>query len=157
MFFQSLDSLVAPLEIIALVDCFAMKIHTVIDDVEMRMLGLKMTHDKVLCVLLNPIPSRYSFGELCHEFIGKTGSIGIVKTDGDMSRRVLLTGHKSVYRPQSRTISGADAIILNSVVNVNKAVPYLNGYADINCYLDNDTAGRTSLAELTAIYGSTYD
>ena len=52
-------------------------------------------------------------------------------------------------------ISGADAIILNSVVNVNKAVPYLNGYADINCYLDNDTAGRTSLAELTAIYGST--
>ena len=52
-------------------------------------------------------------------------------------------------------ISGADAIILNSVVNVNKAVPYLNGYADINCYLDNDTAGRTSLAELIAIYGST--
>ena len=52
-------------------------------------------------------------------------------------------------------ISGTDAIILNSVVNVNKAVPYLNGYADINCYLDNDTAGRTSLAELTAIYGST--
>ena len=52
-------------------------------------------------------------------------------------------------------ISGADTIILNSVVNVNKAVPYLNGYADINCYLDNDNAGKTALAELTAIYGST--
>lgn len=52
-------------------------------------------------------------------------------------------------------ISGADAIILNSVVNVNKAVPYLKGYNTINCYLDNDNAGQTALAELTAIYGST--
>lgn len=52
-------------------------------------------------------------------------------------------------------ISGADAIILNSVVNVNKAVPYLKGYTTINCYLDNDNAGQTALAELTAIRGST--
>ena len=52
-------------------------------------------------------------------------------------------------------ISGTDAIILNSVVNVNKAVPYLKDYTAINCYLDNDNAGQTALAELTAIYGST--
>jgi hypothetical protein len=52
-------------------------------------------------------------------------------------------------------IKGADAIILNSVVNVNKAVPHLKGYSAINCYLDNDNAGQTALAELTAIYGST--
>lgn len=51
-------------------------------------------------------------------------------------------------------ISGADATILNSVVNVNKAVPYLRNYTVINCYLDNDNAGQTALAELTAIYGS---
>ncbi len=51
-------------------------------------------------------------------------------------------------------ISGADAIILNSVVNVNKAMPYLKGYTAINCYLDNDNAGQTALAELKAIYGS---
>lgn len=51
-------------------------------------------------------------------------------------------------------ISGADAIILHSVVNINKAVPYLKGYTVINCYLDNDNAGKTALAELTAIYGS---
>lgn len=51
-------------------------------------------------------------------------------------------------------ISGADAIILNSVVNVNKAVPYLKDYTAINCYLDNDNAGQSALAELTAIYGS---
>lgn len=52
-------------------------------------------------------------------------------------------------------ISGADTIILNSIVNVNKAVPFLRGYKTINCYLDNDTAGQTALSELTAIYGST--
>lgn len=52
-------------------------------------------------------------------------------------------------------ISGADAIILNSIVNVNKAVPFLRGYKTINCYLDNDIAGRTALTELTAIYGTT--
>ena len=52
-------------------------------------------------------------------------------------------------------ISGTDAIILNSVVNVNKAVSYLKGYTVVNCYLDNDNAGQTALAELTAIYGST--
>ena len=53
------------------------------------------------------------------------------------------------------TISGADAIILNSVVNVNKAMPYLKDYNAINCYLDNDNAGQSALSELTAIYGST--
>lgn len=52
-------------------------------------------------------------------------------------------------------ITGCDAVVLNSVVNVNKAIPYLNGYTAINCYLDNDNAGRTALTELTAIYGST--
>ena len=51
-------------------------------------------------------------------------------------------------------ISGADAIILNSVVNVNKVMPYLKDYITINCYLDNDTAGQNALSELTAIYGS---
>ena len=52
-------------------------------------------------------------------------------------------------------INGVDAIILNSVSNVNKAIPVLKDYSIINCYLDNDNAGETALAELTAIYGST--
>ena len=52
-------------------------------------------------------------------------------------------------------ISGADTIILNSIVNVSKAVPFLRGYKTINCCLDNDNAGQSALAELTAIYGST--
>jgi hypothetical protein len=52
-------------------------------------------------------------------------------------------------------IIGCDVVILNSVVNVNKAIPYLNDYSVINCYLDNDNAGITALSELTAIYGTT--
>ena len=52
-------------------------------------------------------------------------------------------------------ISGTDAIILNSVNNVHKAIPHLRDYTAIHCYLDNDTAGRTAHTELTAIYGST--
>ena len=52
-------------------------------------------------------------------------------------------------------INVADAIILNSVSNVNKTIPVLKDYTAINCYLDNDNAGKTALAELTAIYGST--
>ena len=49
-------------------------------------------------------------------------------------------------------INGTDAIILNSVSNVNKAFPYLKGYDTINCYLDNDNARTTALAELTATF-----
>ena len=52
-------------------------------------------------------------------------------------------------------ITGNDVVVLNSVVNVNKAIPYLQDYNVINCYLDNDNAGRTALSELTAIYGTT--
>lgn len=51
-------------------------------------------------------------------------------------------------------ISEADAVIFNSVVNVNKAVPYFKDYTAINCYLDNDNAGQAALAELAVIYGS---
>ncbi len=52
-------------------------------------------------------------------------------------------------------INGADAIILNSVCNVNKAISVIKDYTVINCYLDNDNAGKTALAELISIYGST--
>ena len=44
---------------------------------------------------------------------------------------------------------------VTSVSNVNKAIPVLRDYTAINCYLDNDSAGKTALAELTAIYSST--
>lgn len=45
-------------------------------------------------------------------------------------------------------IQGTDAIILNSVSNVGKAIPYLRDYSLIHCYLDNDNAGRNTQSEL---------
>lgn len=48
---------------------------------------------------------------------------------------------------------GNDAIILNSVANVNKAIEPLSEYMVINCYLDNDPAGRAALARLQREFG----
>ena len=47
-------------------------------------------------------------------------------------------------------IQGMDAIILNSVSNVGKAIPYLRDYNTINCYLDNDNAGKSAFAVISA-------
>ena len=43
---------------------------------------------------------------------------------------------------------GMDSIVLNSVSNVAKAITPLADYTVIQCYLDNDTAGRAVLARL---------
>lgn len=48
---------------------------------------------------------------------------------------------------------GNDSIILNSVANVGKAIAPLAGYAVINCYLDNDNAGRNTVERLRKEYG----
>lgn len=51
-------------------------------------------------------------------------------------------------------INGADAIILNSVSNVNKAIPHLRDYTTIHCFLDNDVAGKSALTMLTERFGT---
>lgn len=43
---------------------------------------------------------------------------------------------------------GFDAVVLNSVANVSKALTILPDYSVIACYLDNDEAGRAALARL---------
>lgn len=52
-------------------------------------------------------------------------------------------------------IPGCDVVVLNSVSNVGRAIPALSVYRNIECYLDNDTAGETALSQLTAQLGST--
>lgn len=52
-------------------------------------------------------------------------------------------------------IPGCDVVVLNSVSNVDRAIPVLSAYRHIECYLDNDTAGETALSQLTAQLGST--
>ncbi len=90
-----LHNLVAPFEIIPLIDSFALHTHTVIDYVKMRMVGFQMAYNKILRVL-DTHAFHIFFGELSHEFIGKTWCVGYVKTYGDMSGRRLLSRHKTV-------------------------------------------------------------
>ena len=47
---------------------------------------------------------------------------------------------------------GSDALVLNSVGNLAKSFRYLDGYKKINCYLDNDEAGRKTIEALRARY-----
>lgn len=54
-------------------------------------------------------------------------------------------------------IRGTDAIILNSVSNIGKAIPYLHNYSTIHCYLDNDDAGRNTLSVLTKQFDNVID
>lgn len=48
---------------------------------------------------------------------------------------------------------GLDTIVLNSVANVGKAITPLTDYTVIQCYLDNDVAGRSALARLQREFG----
>ena len=48
---------------------------------------------------------------------------------------------------------GLDTIVLNSVSNLQKAIPALGDYTVIQCYLDNDTAGRAAIARLQREFG----
>lgn len=47
---------------------------------------------------------------------------------------------------------GNDALVLNSVGNLAKSFRYLDGYKTIDCYLDNDEAGRKTFEALRTRY-----
>lgn len=49
---------------------------------------------------------------------------------------------------------GNDSVVLNSVSNVAKAITSLADYTVIQCYFDNDTAGRAALAKLQREFGN---
>lgn len=48
---------------------------------------------------------------------------------------------------------GMDSVVLNSVANVAKAITPLADYTVIQCYLDNDAAGRATLTRLRREFG----
>ena len=50
-------------------------------------------------------------------------------------------------------IIASDWLVLNSVSNVEKAVKVLQGYERIECYLDNDDAGRRTFDRLRVNFG----
>ena len=50
-------------------------------------------------------------------------------------------------------IIASDCLVLNSVSNVEKALKALGGYRRIECFLDNDDAGRRALERLRVHFG----
>ena len=50
-------------------------------------------------------------------------------------------------------IIASDWLVLNSVSNVEKAVKALQGYERIDCFLDNDDAGRRTFQRLHDRFG----
>ena len=50
-------------------------------------------------------------------------------------------------------IIASDCLVLNSVSNVEKALKVLGVYRRIECYLDNDDAGRRTLERLRTDFG----
>lgn len=74
--------------------------------------------------------------------------------DGPSTECAVFEGFIDYLSALTLGITGADAIILNSVSNVNKAIPYLRDYNTIHCYLDNDVAGKTALTQLTERFGT---
>ena len=55
--------------------------------------------------------------------------------------------------PQYTRLITQDYIILNSVSNLAKAESILADYSQIDCFLDNDTAGRTACEHLKVRFG----
>ncbi len=74
--------------------------------------------------------------------------------DGPSAECAVFEGFIDYMSSLTLGINRADAIILNSVSNVNKAIPHLWDYNTIHCYLDNDVAGKTALAQLTEQFGT---
>lgn len=67
--------------------------------------------------------------------------------EGFMDYLSFLTIHKR-KKPHCPDLTDKDCIILNSVSNIGKAMSRLDGYGRIQCFFDNDTAGRTAYREV---------
>lgn len=74
--------------------------------------------------------------------------------DGPSPECAVFEGFTDYLSALTLGIIESDTIILNSVSNVNKAVSHLRDYSTIHCYLDNDTAGKTALDQLTGRFGT---
>ena len=62
---------------------------------------------------------------------------------------------RRIQNPQYNELSNQDYLILNSVTNIHKALKCLSVYNNIQCFLDNDEAGRNAYLQLSKELGNT--
>ena len=60
---------------------------------------------------------------------------------------------RRIPNPQYYELSNQDYLILNSVTNIHKALKCLSVYNNIQCFLDNDEAGRNAYLQLSKELG----
>ena len=60
---------------------------------------------------------------------------------------------RRIQNPQYNGLSNQDYLILNSVTNIHKALKCLSVYNNIQCFLDNDEAGRNAYLQLSKELG----
>lgn len=58
---------------------------------------------------------------------------------------------------QDRTLPLCDVCVLNSTVNVGKALAFITGHRRVSCWLDNDKAGMDALAAVRKAFPETED
>lgn len=56
---------------------------------------------------------------------------------------------RKLKNPQQTGLSLQDYLVLNSVTNIHKAIERLSRYDSIQCFLDNDDAGRNAYLQLS--------
>ena len=56
---------------------------------------------------------------------------------------------KKKENPQNTSLRQQDCMVLNSVTNIHKAVERLSRYDSVQCFLDNDDAGRNAYLQLS--------
>lgn len=84
-------------------------------------------------------------------FKGSTSPKQITTIDNRSDTAIAFEGfmdflsYLSIKRPDRLRI---DAVMLNSVVNLSKAIPFLEQHSTIHAFFDNDEAGRRATAEL---------
>ena len=103
------------IEIIALVDGFAVEIHAVIDDMEMRRGSFEVAYYYILRV-----PDAHAlhvfFSQLHHEIICKTGQIRLVETHGYMSDG--LADSLVEARPDVETVHNSAVVVAENAVGI---------------------------------------
>ena len=60
---------------------------------------------------------------------------------------------RKLKNPQRTGLSQQDYVVLNSVSNIHKITEKLSHYDSIQCYLDNDDAGRNAYQQLAKELG----
>ena len=60
----------------------------------------------------------------------------------------------TLRRKENDGLKRQDYLVLNSVSNVHKALESLSHYENVQCFLDNDEAGRNAYKQLSEELGS---